>query len=287
MTGKEYEASLVDGRVLYFQGRRIEDFADEPAFAIPRQTVAAEYDEYYDPTPAAVNAALAPPRSVEELRGQIPAFGRISLPLQFTYQAVMTLLVASQRMPEDSPELVERIGAFVEETKRSDIRVALCITDAKGDRTRPTSQQDDPDLYVRVVRRRSDGVVIRGAKLHISAAPLVHELLVMPTKAMKAGEEDWAIACAVAVNAPGVRLINRTYHPLSGDVRDYPVSVRASMPISFVVFDDVFVPYERVFLDGATRYSAAFAHSLGLWVRLGEMAVLVDNADQLVGLAQL
>jgi 4-hydroxybutyryl-CoA dehydratase / vinylacetyl-CoA-Delta-isomerase len=93
---------------------------------------------------------------------------------------------------------------------------------------------------VRVVGRRPDGVVIRGAKLHITAAAFGHDLLVMPTK---------------------VYVTNTTYHPRGGDPRDYPVSSRASVPDSVVIFDDVFVPAERVFLDG--------------------------QADELVGLASL
>jgi len=104
-----------------------------------------------------------------------------------------------------------------------------------------------------VVGRSADGVVIRGAKLHITAAALAHELLVMPTKTMKPGEEDYAIACAVPVNSPGVHLTTTTYHPLAGDPRDYPVSSRDSMPDSMCIFDDVFVPAERVFLDRPDR----------------------------------
>jgi 4-hydroxybutyryl-CoA dehydratase/vinylacetyl-CoA-Delta-isomerase len=137
------------------------------------------------------------------------------------------------------------------------------------------------------VERRSDGVVIRGAKLHISAASLCHDLLVMPTKAMKPGEEDYAITCAVAVSSPGVSVINTTYHPKGDDVRHYPVSSQVSMPDGFVVFDDVFVPADRVFLDGETANAAVFAHSLGLWERLGGISAMVRQADELVGLAQL
>jgi 4-hydroxybutyryl-CoA dehydratase/vinylacetyl-CoA-Delta-isomerase len=111
--------------------------------------------------------------------------------------------------------------------------------------------------------------------------------MVMPTKSMKAGEEDYAIVCAVPTNSPGVRVINTTFHPKGDDVRHYPVSCRLSMPDGFVVFDDVFVPHERVFLDGEASKAAVFAHSLGLWERLGGLSFMVAQADELVGLAQL
>ena len=168
-----------------------------------------------------------------------------------------------------------------------DIRIAECITDAKGDRTLPPSQQADPDVYVHVVDRKPDGVVIRGAKLHISAASLVHDLMVMPTKAMKPGEDEYAIAAAVPVSSPGVRIVNTTFHPAGDDTRHYPLSSVHSMPDGFVIFDDVFVPHERVFLDGEVANATVFAHSLGLWERLGGLTAMVIQAEQLVGLAQL
>ena len=76
--------------------------------------------------------------------------------------------------------------AYFEDAKRRDVRCVLTITDAKGDRSKSPIEQDDPDLYLRIVERRPDGIVISGAKLHISSAVVAHELIVMPTKRMKA-----------------------------------------------------------------------------------------------------
>ena len=199
----------------------------------------------------------------------------------------MTLLTAVPQLRGVDQVYRGRLQAYVEEAIAKDVRIAECITDAKGNRALSPSKQNDADSYVHVVDRTSDGVVIRGAKLHISAASLCHDLLVMPTKSMKAGEEEYAITCAVAVNSPGVTVINTTYHPKGADVRHYPVSSKMSIPDGFVVFDDVFVPNERVFLDGDPEYAAVFAHSLGLWERLGGITAMVRQADELVGLAQL
>jgi 4-hydroxybutyryl-CoA dehydratase / vinylacetyl-CoA-Delta-isomerase len=179
------------------------------------------------------------------------------------------------------------MNAYIDEAQRDDIRITQCITDAKGDRSRPPAKQDDLDAYVRVVDRQRDGVVIRGAKLHITGASFGHDLLTIPTKAMKDGEEDWSIGCAVPVNAEGVRIINTTYAPRHHDVRSFPVSSKYHYPEGFVIFDDVFVPNERIFLDGETAFAAVFAHSLGLWERLGGLSAFAEEADQLVGLAQL
>jgi 4-hydroxybutyryl-CoA dehydratase/vinylacetyl-CoA-Delta-isomerase len=287
LTGRQYKESLKDGRKVYFEGRLIEDFGSEPALAIPLQAIADGYDKYYSAEPGAVNPLTVAPRSAEELRDRIPVITEMDLLLNVTYQSLMTLLVAAGRLEDHAPEFIPRIKAYVEDARRRDIRITECITDAKGDRSLAPAKQSDPDAYVRVVGRRPDGVVIRGAKLHITAAAFGHDLLVMPTKSMKPGEEDYAIACAVPVGSPGVYVTNTTYHPRSGDPRDYPVSSRASVPDSVVIFDDVFVPTERVFLDGQAAYAAVFAHSLGLWERLGGVSFMVTQADELVGLASL
>ena len=115
---------------------------------------------------------MTPPRSREELRDRIPMVTR-SRPgaqrhLPVAHDAADRGRAGS---PTPRPQYVERIHAYIDDAQRRDIRIAECITDAKGDRSRPPAKQDDPDAYVRVVDRRPDGVVIRGAKLHITRAP--------------------------------------------------------------------------------------------------------------------
>jgi len=287
LTGEQYIASLKDGRKVYFEGQLVEDMATVPALAVPLRTLADGYDKYYSAEPDAVNPLTIAPRTAAELRDRIPVITEMDLLLNVTYQSLMTLLVAAGRLADHAPEFVPRINAYVDEARRRDIRITECITDAKGNRGLPPAKQPDPDSYVHVVGRRDDGVIIRGAKLHITAAAFGHDLMVMPTKSMKPGEEDYSIACAVPVNSPGVHITNTTYHPRGGDLRDYPVSANDSIPDSMVIFDDVFVPTERVFLDGQTAHASVFAHSLGLWERLGGVSFMVNQADELVGLASL
>ena len=288
MTGEEYRASLDDGRETYFEGKRIRDL---PGHAILGQTVdsaAAGYDRFYDPTPGAVPAFMVVPGSKKELREQVELHETVDLLTHVTYASIMTLLTAADRIEGELPGNAERIRAYVKDVQARDLRITQCITDAKGDRSRPPAKQDDPDAYVRVVERPPGGVVIRGAKLHISAASMGHELMTIPTKSMKLGEDDYSIACMVPVNAPGVKIINTTYAPRRADTRDFPISGRHHTPEGFVIFDDVFVPDERVFLDGSHPHLAAvFAHSLGLWERLGGLASMASSYDVLVGLAQL
>ncbi len=287
LTGQQYKDSLKDGRNVFFEGKRVSDLGTVPALASPLETIAAGYDKYYSNEPDAVNPMTVAPRSPAELRDRVPLITQMDLLLNTTYQSLMTLQVAAARLAGVTSGLIPRINAYVEKARLDDIRITECITDAKGNRSLAPARQEDPDAYVRVVGRPQDGVIIRGAKLHISAAAFGHDLMVMPTKSMKPGEEDYAIACAVPVSSPGVLITNTTYHPRGGDPRDFPTSSRVSIPDSMVIFNDVFVPNDRVFLDGQTEHAAVFAHSLGLWERLGGVSFMVVQADELVGLAQL
>lgn len=287
MTGEAYLRSLDDGRATYFEGERIDDIPGHPVLGAAARVVAGAYDRLYSPDEDAISPIMAVPRSAADLKARIPLLHEADLVAHVTYQAVMTLITAGGRIAADCPQYNERIRAFVSEAQVRDLRVTECITDAKGDRGLSPGQQPDPDAYTRVVERRPDGVIIRGAKLHISGASLGHELMVIPTKAMKPGEEDYAIACAVPVNADGVKIVNASYAPRHEDQRSFPISSQKHCPEGFVIFDDVFIPEERIFLDGEVRHAAVFAHSLGLWERLGSLSLLADEADELVGFAQL
>jgi len=288
MTGEQYRESLRDGRRVFGHGRQIDDVTTDAHTKNSVDWVADGYDTYYDPTPDAYGPYFFVARSADELREAEERQKVWDFPTISTHTGLLMLMTVASRIGAQLPEYAERIMQYFEESKRRDIRGVLCITDAKGDRSKSAIEQDDPDLYLRIVDRRPDGIVISGAKLHISSAAIAHELLVIPTKRMKQSEADYAVACAVPVNAPGLTIINANFSPRSDfDERFYPYSAKHMMTEGFVVFDEVFVPNERVFLAGEVEHSATFAHSLGLWERLGSLGHYVDVADTLTGLAQL
>jgi 4-hydroxybutyryl-CoA dehydratase/vinylacetyl-CoA-Delta-isomerase len=288
LNGDQYQESLRDGRRMFVNGEPIDDVTTHRLFKRSVENAAIDYDRYYDPTPGAHGPYYVIPTTPDELRAQEELQHTWSFPTVSTVHALLMLMTAGSRMRDDHPVYADRALDFFEEAKRRDVRCVQTITDAKGHRALTPSQQDDPDLYLRVVDRNPDGIVITGAKLHISSAAIAHELIVMPTKRMKPGEEQWSVACAVPVNAEGVSIINTSFAPRDDlDPSYYPYSRTNVMSEGFVVFDNVFVPEERVFLDGEVEHSATFAHSLGLWERLGSVRHYVDIADTLVGLAQL
>jgi 4-hydroxybutyryl-CoA dehydratase/vinylacetyl-CoA-Delta-isomerase len=290
MTGEQYKESLKDGRYTYLDGKRVTDPANEPRLKAAVDAAAAVYDSFYSPDPDAFNPVYIMPKSVDEYRERehLLAKGKSDMTLGTTGVILLALATAAPELGKLKPVYREAIYEYIEYVKKHDLRCAESITDAKGHRKLRPSKQSDPDFYVHVVDRTSDGVVIRGCKMHISGSSVGHEQVILPTKAMRPGEEEYAIACAVPVNAPGVKVIDTTYAPYGEfDPRDYPVSGHRSSPEGFVIFDNVFVPNERIFLDGEVQHAAVLAHSLGLWERTAGVTHGGGGLEREVGLAAL
>jgi 4-hydroxybutyryl-CoA dehydratase/vinylacetyl-CoA-Delta-isomerase len=174
--------------------------------------------------------------------------------------------------------------------QREDLVVDGAMTDPKGDRSRRPSEQADPDLYLRVMERRPDGVVVRGAKLHQTGMLNSHEILVMPTLALRAGEEAWAISFALSTTTPGIRYI---YGRQASDTRKLERSrLDVGNPIFggqevMTVFDDVFVPVERIFLDGEVDQSGPLVERFAAYHRQSYGGCKVGVGDVLIGATAL
>lgn len=295
-TPEEYIASLNDGRVTYWDGEKIDDITRHPRFRVPIAVAARDYDHkdprrkevmtYADETGSRSHRVFQIPRSEDDLNKRVQMMHEMSIVGGVT-GVFMALMSVKDAVAEANPKYAENIERMYRYVRDNDLRAAEVITDPKGDRKRRAHEQDDPDLYVRIVKRTDDGIVVRGAKLHITAASLVHELVVMPTKGMRQDETDYAVSFSIPVNAPGVKIINRSFAPAELNTFDYPASSHHSMPEGFVVFDDVFVPWERVFLAGEVRLASVLAQSLGLWERVGGVVGSVESSKLFVGLAQL
>ncbi|MEJ2222005.1 MAG: 4-hydroxyphenylacetate 3-hydroxylase N-terminal domain-containing protein, partial [Desulfobacterales bacterium] len=152
----------------------------------------------------------------------------------------------------------ERFKKFLNDIQDNDLVPAACMTDSKGDRSLSPSQQKDTDQYLHIVKETDSGVVVRGAKLHITGGVNSHELLVMPTRALREEDQAFAIAFAVPADTKGVTLV---YGRQPSDTRRLETDRPDVGNLYFggcealVVFDDVFVPRERIFMKG--EYSFA------------------------------
>jgi 4-hydroxybutyryl-CoA dehydratase/vinylacetyl-CoA-Delta-isomerase len=184
----------------------------------------------------------------------------------------------------------QRFRRFLERVQREDLMCAGAMTDVKGDRSLPPWKQADPDLYVRIVARRPDGIVIRGAKAHITGAVNSHELLIMPTLGVPPEGADYAVTCAVPVDAPGVTLV---FGRQTNDERKEEPGIDGGSPLGVVggectvVLEDVFVPSERVFMAGEGEFAGALVDRFAAWHRANYGACKAGNADVLVGATAL
>jgi 4-hydroxybutyryl-CoA dehydratase/vinylacetyl-CoA-Delta-isomerase len=183
----------------------------------------------------------------------------------------------------------ERLLAFVARAQREDLAVSGAMTDVRGDRSRRPGQQADPDLFLRVVERRADGIVLRGAKAHQTSAVHCHEHIVLPMTCGE-GEGDYAVACAVASDTPGITHIYSRQPSDSRRAESAPLDV--GLPAfggceSLMIFDDVFVPHERVFLCGETEHTQELVRLFGSFHRFCYGGCKVGIADVVIGAASL
>lgn len=181
----------------------------------------------------------------------------------------------------------QRFCDYLLRVQREDLMLAGAMTDPKGHRAKKPSEQADPDQFVRVVERRPDGVVIRGAKLHNTGGINSHEILVLPGTGLAAEEKDYAIACAVPAEAPGVIFI---FGRQSNDTRKLEGGCDIGNPRfgvvggeAMVVFDNVFVPNEHIFMNGETRYCGGLVNYFATWHRANYGGCKGGNADVLIG----
>jgi len=155
---------------------------------------------------------------------------------------------------------------FMKSVQKEDLSLNCAQTDAKGNRPWRPHEQKDPDLYLRVVDKRPDGIIVNGAKAHNSCSVYVDEILAIPTRNMRAEETDWAVAFALPSDWEGVSLINAAYSPNRRRKLDAPFN-KTGISHSITVFDNVFVPWERVFLCGEAELAGKLALLFALYHR--------------------
>ena len=164
------------------------------------------------------------------------------------------------------------------------------MTDPKGDRALSPSQQEDPDLYLRVVERRPDGIVVRGAKAHQTGMLNSHEVIVMPTIAMRPEDKDYAVSFAVPLDAPGLFMIigrqSCDTRKREGGTMDVGNSEFGGVE-ALTVFDNVFVPNERIFLNGETEFAGMLVERFAGYHRQSYGGCKVGVGDVLIGAAAL
>jgi 4-hydroxybutyryl-CoA dehydratase/vinylacetyl-CoA-Delta-isomerase len=184
----------------------------------------------------------------------------------------------------------ERFKDYWRWIQQEDLVVDGAMTDPKGDRSKRPLEQRDPDLFLRIKERRPDGIVISGAKLHQTGMLNSHEILVMPTLTMRPGEEPWAVCCAVPTHAKGIHYIYGRQasdtRKLETDKLDVGNPVYGGQEV-MTVFDDVWVPDERVFMDGEVDFSGILVERFASYHRQSYGGCKTGVGDVLIGAAAL
>lgn len=300
-TADDYVRSLADrDLVLWVDGRRVADPTTHPKLRPAINAVAATYalahDDRFRALATAHSDVIGGPvnrfthlfGAADDLRRKLElqrVLGRLTgtcFQRCVGMDGLNALFIATW---EAGREPHERFVQWLAGVQRRDEVINGAMTDPKGDRSKRPGAQ--PEQFLRVVERRAEGVVLRGAKIHQTGAANSHQILVMPGMAMRPGEEAFAIAAALPVDAPGVTMVlgrqpsdERKGGPDAGNARYGGQEV-------VVIFEDVLVPWDHVFLDGQLGPCATLVEAFAGFHRASYGGCKPGNLDVLVGAASL
>ena len=298
MSGNDYRESLRRYRPkVYVNGHEVRSVADEPQLAPGVNALALTYDyalrKEFAPLMRAEtgNRMLAVPRSSQDLLNKLEAVRLICQQTGCAQRylagdAFAAILSATHQIDADrQTDYGDRFSAYLKRAWSDDLAIGIAMTDPKGDRTERPAAQSNPDAYLHIATRRGDGIVLRGAKAIVTGAPYMHELLVMPCRNMTRMDSDYAVCCAVPIDAPGMTLVARPAgRPGEAAAR---FSGRYGQSTAVAIFDDVFVPWARVFLAGEWQYSSAFTYEYATHHRHTCIAARAGFGDLLIGAGAL
>ena len=307
VTAEDYVASLRNRRLnVFLFGERVEEPVDHPLIRPSINAVAATYRLAAEDPPLAsaesaltgqtVNRFLHITESVDDVVQQNRMQRRLGQLTGTCFQrcvgmdAINALFATTFDCDrKHGTGYHERFRDFLEVVQRNNLVIGGAMTDVKGDRSKAPSDQDDPDLYVRIVERRDDGVVIRGAKAHQTGAINSHWILVMPTIRLAERDRDYAVVCALPVDADGITFI---YGRQSCDTRSMEHGDLDTGNVAFagqeamLILDDVFVPWSQVFMDGEFDFAAPLVEQFTAYHRRSYVCKS-GVGDVLIGAAAL
>jgi 4-hydroxybutyryl-CoA dehydratase/vinylacetyl-CoA-Delta-isomerase len=309
MSGTEYRESLrrYSPRV-FVNGHAVSSVADEPAFQPGINALAYTYDYALKAELAPI--ALATQSSRNRIVSRMLHVNESAGDLLNKLEAVRVLCqetgCAQRYLAHDAlngiaqavahiddakgtTEHSARFEAYLAKVQDEDLSLGVAMTDAKGDRSQKPHQQANPDTYVHVVEQNGKGIVISGTKAIVTGAPYMHELLVMPCRDMGPEDADFAVCCAVRVDAPGITMVSRPAGRPGEKLEhgDALFSRKYGQATAVVIFDRVFIPWERVFYVGDWEHSHVLTYSYATHHRHSCIAARAGFGDLLIGAGAL
>jgi len=283
MTPEEFVASLENlSPKIFMNGKRVDSVLENPNTRTVVEANKASYQWAMDPQYKDIMSCRSPlidetvnrythvSSSVEDLTAKAEA-GTFTAERLGTciyrcvgYDAFHSLAATTWEMDRDlGTEYRPRFLEYLKMVQKKDLSCAGALTEPRGSRSKRALDWPDPYLSLKIVEKNKDGIVVRGAKINISGAFASHELVVLPQSSHTEAEKDYAVAFAVPTDTEGITYVCQ-YSAYSAereqadDIYELGNPLFGQRETSMVIFDDVFVPWERVFHCGEARYSGKF-----------------------------
>lgn len=304
---KEYKESLKDDRVVYSCGERVKDVTTDPMLKVGVNTgsvdffMSEEISPYRDLATVTledgevISRYYYTPKNSEDLlkRHELMVtasrlgFGVIPFLHDIGADGMNAIKIATKPLGGDYAKNAEN---YLKHLQKDDTALAVAMSDVKGDRHLHPSDpgQKHPDYYVHVVDKNDKGIIVRGAKIYITGAAYANELLVIPCRNMSEKDADYCLAFAVPANAKGLTHI---VHPMGKGIKtdselDFPVNLPARMHTeSMIIFDDVFVPWDKVFLCGESYGVMPLVYNFAYMHRHTAASYRIPLSEMLLGMA--
>ena len=308
MTGEQYIESIRKIKPeIYMFGEKIENPVDNPILRPSLNSVRMTYDLAQDPKYADLMTVTSPftgekinrfthiHQSTEDLKNKVKMQRLCGQKTAACFQRCVGMDAFNAEY-STTYECDKKYGThyfdnfkkFMLYVQENDLTVDGAMTDPKGDRSKAPHAQADPDLYLHVVERRPDGVVVRGAKAHQTGIINSHEVIVMPTISMGPDDKDYAISFAVPLNTPGLFMIVGRQSCDTRKTEGSPIDVgnrEFGGVEALTIFDNVFVPNDRIFLNGETEFAGMLVERFAGYHRQSYGGCKVGVGDVLIGAA--
>lgn len=305
-TAKEYIDSLRElNPAVYILGERIKNHADHPMLRGQIDATALTYELAHQPRYKELMVAVSPLsgdevnrflhlfESIEDLVKKVKMIRLLGQKtgtcfmrctgLDILNAAAITTYNIDQK---HGTEYNQRFMKYLRYLQDNDLVCHTGMTDVKGDRSLRPADQSDPDMYLRVVAERKDGIVVRGAKGHQSGSLNAHEVLVAPSREMRETDRDYAISFALPIDTPGIIHI---YGRGALDTRQLEGidlgNIKYSKYAPLVIYDDVFVPWERVFMYKEYEFAGPLVRDFAAYHRQSHGGCKSGVGDVLIGAA--
>ncbi len=309
MSGQQFRESLRERKPRVFvDGRAVESVADDAALQPGINAIALTYDLALDPRHAPLMTAVqrTSGRTVNRLSHINHSSGDLLNKLEAVRLVCQETGCAQRYLTHDALNAIGQVSARIDDARGStehtarflnylhrvqdqDLTLAVAMTDAKGDRSRRPHEQANVDSYVHVVERTARGIVISGTKAIVTGAPYVHELLVMPCRNMGREDADFAVCCAVPVDAPGLTIVARPAGRPGDKVEhgEALFSRKYGQSTGVCIFDRVFIPWDSVFYAGEWEHTGHLTYSYATHHRHTCIGARAGFGDLLIGAGAL